>query len=80
MKKDELLTKVTDIFRDTLENDDIVLTYDTKASDVEEWDSLNHIMLVVAVEKEFGIRFNSQEIQEWNNVGDMLDCILTKKP
>lgn len=78
MIKDEVLTKVTDIFRDTLENDDIVLSYDTTANDIEEWDSLNHIMLVVAIEKALNIRFKSQEIQEWNNVGDMLDCILMK--
>jgi acyl carrier protein len=78
MQKDEMLKKVNDIFIDTLDNDDIVLTYETTANDVEDWDSLNHIQLVVAIEKQFKIRFTSQEIQSWSNVGAMLDCIISK--
>jgi acyl carrier protein len=79
MEKSELLKQVNDIFIDTLDNEDIVLTYDTTANDVEDWDSLNHIQLVVAIEKHFKIRFTSHEIQSWKNVGEMLDCILAKK-
>lgn len=78
MQKDDILKKVNGIFIDTLDNEDIVLTYDTTADDVEDWDSLNHIQLVVAVEKQFKIRFTSQEILSWNNVGEMIDCILKK--
>lgn len=78
MQKDEMLKKVNDIFIDTLDNEDIVLTYETTANDVEDWDSLNHIQLVVAIEKQFKIRFTSQEIQNWSNVGAMLDCIISK--
>eukprot|EP01037_Dinobryon_pediforme_P008328 gene8328-8414_t len=63
----ELLKQVNDIFIDTLDNEDIVLTYDTTANDVEDWDSLNHIQLVVAIEKHFKIRFTSHEIQSWKN-------------
>ena len=78
MEKSEILEKVNTIFIDVLENDDIVLTYETSANDVEEWDSLNHIQLVVAVEKQFKIRFGSQEIQEWQTVGDMVDSVYAK--
>jgi acyl carrier protein len=78
MTKDEALQKVNDIFIDTLDNEDIVLSYETTANDVEDWDSLTHIQLVVAVEKQFKVRFTSQEIQSWKNVGQMLDCILGK--
>jgi len=78
MEKDEILKKVNDIFIDILDNKDIVLTYNTTANDVEDWDSLNHIQLVVAIEKQFKIRFTSQEIQRWNNVGEMLNSIMTK--
>lgn len=78
MEKNEALEKVTAIFKDVLDNEDIVLQYETTANDVEDWDSLNHIQLVVATEKAFKIRFTSQEIQSWNNVGEMLDCILKK--
>ncbi len=78
MTKEEALQKVNDIFIDVLDNEDIVLNYETTANDVEDWDSLTHIQLVVAVEKSFKVRFTSQEIQSWKNVGEMLDCILGK--
>jgi acyl carrier protein len=78
MEKSEILKQVNAIFIDVLDDEDIVLTYETSADDVEDWDSLNHIQLVVAVEKHFKIRFTSQEIQSWKNVGEMLDCILKK--
>jgi len=78
MEKSEILKQVHAVFVDVLDNEDIVLTYETTADDVEDWDSLNHIQLVVAIEKHFKIRFTSQEIQSWNNVGEMLDCIIKK--
>lgn len=78
MNKDEILAKLTGIFHDELDNDTILLSFETTADDIEEWDSLSHIQLIVAVEKAFGVRFTSSEIQSWNNVGEMIDCILTK--
>jgi acyl carrier protein len=78
MEKEEALKKVNGVFVDVLDNEDIALTYETTANDVEDWDSLNHIQLVVAIEKAFKIRFTAQEIRNWNNVGEMLDCILRK--
>ena len=79
MEFNEALTKVVDIFRDVLDNEDIQLKSETTADDVEDWDSLNHIQLVVAVEKKFGLKFTSHEIQSWNNVGEMINCIIKKK-
>ncbi|MEL5892863.1 acyl carrier protein [Bacteroides sp. GD17] len=78
MEKNDVLAKVQDIFRDVLDNDEIVLNDETTADDVEEWDSLSHIQLIVAIEKSFGIKFTSKEILSWNNVGEMIDCIFTK--
>jgi acyl carrier protein len=78
MDKPEILKKVNDIFIDILENEGIVLTMGTTANDVEDWDSLNHIQLVVAIEKEFKIRFASREIQSWNTVGEMVNSIWSK--
>ncbi|WP_312389433.1 acyl carrier protein [Chryseobacterium sp.] len=78
MNRDEILAKLTTIFHDELDNDEIVLHFDTTAEDIEEWDSLSHIQLIVAVEKAFKVRFTSSEIQSWNNVGEMIDCILSK--
>ena len=78
MEKQEILQKVQDIFRDVLDNEDIVLTFETSADDIEEWDSLSHIQLIVAIEKEFNIRFTSKEITSWSNVGEMIECMVNK--
>lgn len=78
MDKKEILAKVQEIFQDVLDNEDIELSFDTTADDVEEWDSLSHIQLIVAIEKEFKVKFTSKEIMSWANVGEMLDCILAK--
>jgi acyl carrier protein len=78
MEKPEILQAVNAIFIDVLDDENIKLSYETSADDVDDWDSLTHIQLVVAVEKHFKIRFTSQEIQRWENVGEMIDCILTK--
>ena len=75
MDKSEILKKVNAIFVDVLDNENLVLTDITTANDVEDWDSLNHIQLVVAIEKEFKIRFTSREIQSWGNVGEMVNSI-----
>ncbi|MGU3374215.1 acyl carrier protein [Chryseobacterium sp. M5A1_1a] len=78
MNKDEILAKLTGIFRDELDNEEIVLTPETTAEDIEEWDSLSHIQLIVAVEKAFGVRFTSSEIRSWNNVGEMIESVTSK--
>ncbi len=78
MDRSELLKKINDIFVDTLDNEDVKIGEETTAADVDEWDSLTHIQLVVAIEKYFKIRFTSKEIQSWNNVGEMMNCILEK--
>lgn len=78
MERDDILKKVEEIFREELELDDLVLTDETTADDVEEWDSLSHVQLIVALEKGFGIKFTSREILSWDNVGDLVDCIAGK--
>ncbi len=78
MDKAEILQQVNAIFVDVLDNDKIVLKNETTAGDVEEWDSLNHIQLVVTIEKQFKIRFTSREIQSWKNIGEMVDSISAK--
>ncbi len=78
MDRNDILAKVQDIFREELEVEDLVLSDETTADDVEEWDSLTHVQLVVALEKAFGIKFTSREILSWDNVGDLVDCLAKK--
>lgn len=78
MEKNKIMAEVQEIFRDVLDNEDIELTPETMADDIEEWDSLSHIQLIVAIEKHFKVKFTSKEILSWKNVGEMIDCISTK--
>jgi len=67
--------QVNEIFIDVLENDDIKLERSTTAKDIDEWDSITHIQLIVAIEKKFKVRFNTTEINSWQNVGEMCDAV-----
>jgi len=78
MNKEEILQIVNEIFIDVLDNPSIVINLNTTADDVEDWDSLNHIQLVVAIEKRFNVRFKSSEIRNWENVNEMIESILAK--
>ena len=78
MERTDIYSKMNEIFIDVLDLDEVELTDATSANDIEEWDSLSHIQLIVAVEKTFGIKFTSLEIMKWKNVGEMVDSILEK--
>ena len=73
------LDEIQNIFRDVLENDEIIVTNETCADDIEEWDSLNHIYLIVEIESHFNLKFTSSEIQEWKDVRDMIVAIKNKQ-
>ena len=78
MERNEILNQLQDIFRDILDEEELVLSNSTTAPEVEGWDSLTHIQLVVAVEKHFKFKFTSKEILSWKNVGEMIDSIESK--
>jgi acyl carrier protein len=78
LQPNEILTQVNDIFRDVLDNEDIQLTPASIADDIDEWDSLSHVQLIVAIEKHFKIRFNTSELTSYRNVGEMVDGIQKK--
>ena len=78
MQKEELLLQIQDIFRDILDDEEIVLAENSTADDVEGWDSLTHIQLIVAIEKKFRVKFTSKEILSWKNVGELIDCLASK--
>ncbi len=78
MNTEEIYNQLTNIFREELDNDQIEISPETTAEDIEEWDSLSHIQLIVAIEKFFKIRFTSSEIQSWDNVGEMVNSLEEK--
>ena len=78
MTIEEIYNRLTQIFRDVLEDDTIELKPETTADDIEAWDSLTHIQLIVSAEQDFGVRFTSREIMKWKNVGEWVCCIEEK--
>ena len=78
MTEAAIYEQLTPIFRDIFDDDSIVLTPETSASEIPEWDSLNHITLVVAQESKFGVKFKSAELEELLNVGGLVALIQKK--
>ena len=79
MEREELYKKLNEIFIDVLDLDESPNLSDATTADaIEDWDSLSNVQLVVAIEKQFGIKFTSYEITSWIDVGEMVDCILKK--
>jgi acyl carrier protein len=78
MERKEIFEKLNEIFRNVLDNDEIEVGETTRADDIEEWDSLSHIQMIVAIEKTFKLKFNSREVMKWDNVGEMVDTIMKK--
>ena len=78
MERSEILQKVEKVFRDVFFDDSITIKYDTTSKDIEGWESLTHISLISSIEDEFNIKFNTKEVINMQNVGDMIDCIIEK--
>ena len=76
-----ILDSVSNIMVDVLDDEDLVVTRETTADDAEDWDSLAQIQMILAIEKEFGVKFGLEEVQQLNqidNVGDMVDIVARK--
>jgi len=78
MTREELFRELTDIFRDVFDDDTLIIVDETNSEDIEDWDSLEHINLVVAMEKRFNMKFNIREVGKLKNVGEMADLILSR--
>ena len=74
----ELLDTLNQIFCEVFDDDDIRIASGTTANDVDGWDSLSHVNLIVTVENKFKIRFSQKELLTFKNVGDLLACIQSK--
>lgn len=78
MDKNQIHAKLTTVFRDVFDNDRLEIQDSTTAADVEGWDSLNHVNLIVSVEKSFGIAFSTKEVKSMRNVGEFIGIIQLK--
>lgn len=78
MNRQEIYEQLNEVFRDVFDDDSIVVNDITTADDIEDWDSLEHINLVVAVETKFNMKFNMGEVNNMKNVGEMVDIILKR--
>lgn len=78
MSKEEVLSRVNEIFKDAFDREDLRIGYETIAADVEGWDSLMQMNLIEMIEDDFDIRFSMEEVINMQNVGAMLDVIMTK--
>ena len=78
MSDQELYDKLKEIFEDVLGLDDVALTPETTADDIEEWDSLSHINIIVSVEKAFNFRFTAVVFSGLANVGQFVSLIREK--
>lgn len=72
---EEIFERLNGVFRDVFDDDSITVSEDTTANDIEDWDSLNHITLIDAVESEFNVRFTMGEVSGMKNVGEMAQII-----
>ena len=75
MSREKIFEKLNDVFRDVFDDEEITVNDTTTADDIEDWDSLEHINLLVAVENAFGMKFNMGEVNTMKNVGEMADII-----
>ena len=78
MTREEVFETLNGVFQDVFDDASITVNDNTTSEDIEDWDSLEHINLIAAVEQEFGIKFNMGQVVTMKNVGEMVDIILSQ--
>lgn len=78
MTREAVFEKLNEIFRNNFDDDDIVLIEETSSADIDDWDSLEQINLIVAIQDTFNVKFNIDEVNAMKNVGEMVNFILEK--
>lgn len=78
MSREEVFEKLNEVFREYFDDEEIVLSEETTADDIEDWDSLEHVNLIVTIENEFGMKFTMGEVTTMKNVGAMVNIILER--
>lgn len=78
MSREDIMARLNDVFIDLFDDEDIKINDSTTANDIDDWDSLEHINLIVAIEQEFDMKFNMNEVTSMKNVGEMVDIIASR--
>lgn len=78
MTREAVFETLNEVFRDVFDDENISVTDNTTSNDIEDWDSLEHINLLAAVEQEFGVKFNMGQVVSMKNVGEMADIIISQ--
>lgn len=78
MTREAVYETLNEVFRDVFDDESIEVSDSTTSDDIEDWDSLEHINLIAAVEQEFGMKFNMGQVVTMKNVGEMVDIILSQ--
>ena len=78
MTREAVFETLNEVFRDVFDDESISVTENTTSNDIEDWDSLEHINLLAAVEQEFGVKFNMGQEVSMKNVGEMADIIISQ--
>jgi acyl carrier protein len=73
-----ILEAITVIFREVFDDDDINIAPEMTANDIDGWDSLSHVNLIMAIEARFNLKFTRKELSSFKNVGDIMDCVKSK--
>lgn len=77
-RREEIMRRLNQVFQDVFDDETLQIHEETTADDIEEWDSLMHITLVLSVEKEFGVELNAAEVGKLSNVGAMIDLLVSR--
>lgn len=75
MNNEKIFERINNVFRDIFDDESIIVTETTTANDIEDWDSLEHINLILALEEEFGLKFTMGEVTGMKNVGEAAEII-----
>ena len=78
LDREKVVDRLNHLFRDIFDDDDIAVTDDTEAADIDGWDSLTHIRLILGVEREFRIKMTAAEVGSLKNVGQMIELIVAR--
>ena len=78
MEKKDILLRLTEIFKRVFKDNSLIISEESTANDIDQWDSLSHMLLITEVENSFAIKFKLKDLNKMRNVGDMMDIIILK--